>query len=90
MQEQTQRAIPHAEEALRIDPELYELHLHLAVAYHGLKLMKPCERHLLEAVRARPEDPEPHRLLASLYDETGQPEKAAMERARLKEITSGR
>jgi len=90
MQEQTQRAIPHAEEALRIDPELYELHLHLAVAYHGLKRMKECETHLLEAVRARPEDPEPHRLLASLYDETGRPGEAAKERARLKEITSGR
>ena len=49
----------------------------------------PGESALLAAARLRPTDPEPHRLLAGLYQETGRAEEAQREMERLKELTKG-
>jgi Tfp pilus assembly protein PilF len=89
MQGQPARAIPEVEQALEIDPTLYELRLHLAVIYHDEKRFPECESHLRKAIELRPSDPEPHRLLAGLYEELNRKEEAEREMARVREITGG-
>ncbi|MFQ5700654.1 MAG: tetratricopeptide repeat protein [Acidobacteriota bacterium] len=89
MQSQPRRSIPHVVRALELDPGLYELRLHLAVMYHDLERFDECEQTLKGAIAERPDDPEPHKLLASLYQETGRPAEAQREMKRLQEVRGG-
>ena len=90
MQFQRERAVVEVERALDLDPGMYELRLHLAVMYYELKKYRECESALLAAARERPDDPEPHRLLAGLYQETGRTEEAQKALARLRQLTNKR
>lgn len=89
MLEKTARAVPYMERALALDPTIYDVKLFLAVAYHHLRRFEDCERALKAAIAQRPEDAEPRRLLAALYEETGRPEEARRETEALRKLSGG-
>lgn len=77
-------AIENMRRALELDPSMYELRLHLAILYHDQKRLPECEAALKGAIEARPDDPEPYRLLGSLYTEMGRREEAEEVMTRLR------
>ena len=89
MRDQKERALPYMERALAMDTQLYDVRMYLAVMYHELNRLADCEKALKIAIAQRPGDPEPRRLLAALYEETGRPEDARRENEALKRLNGG-
>ena len=83
-------AIENIRRALELDPTMYELRLHIAILYHDQKMFAECEAALKGAIEARPADPEPYRLLASLYTEMGRREEAEKTLTRLRGLAPTR
>ncbi len=77
-------ALRHAHELNPPDPataaSLYAVTVSLAQKSLASRQYTDSLRYLGEAVRLRPRESEPHRLLAQVYDFTGQPAQAAEER----------
>jgi tetratricopeptide (TPR) repeat protein len=69
---------------------LYEVTLNLGHKTLAGKQYPESERYLSEAVRLRPQEPEPHRLLAEIYEATGQRSQAAEERRQLERLEPAR
>jgi Flp pilus assembly protein TadD len=67
---------------------LYDVALKLAQKMLLSKQYAESQRYLNEAARLRPHDPEPHRLLAEVYDATGQRNQAAEERRQLRRLVT--
>lgn len=61
---------------------LFQIAIRLAETARGRKQDSDAIRYLVEASALRPQEPDPHRLLAELYDATGEHAKAAQERRR--------
>ena len=81
------QALRHAYELNPQDPTtattLYEVTLNLAHKTLAGRQYAQSQRYLNEAARLRPQEPEPHRLLAEVYEATGQRSQAAEERRQL-------
>ncbi len=77
-------AFRHAHELNPQDPEtaasLYKVSLSLAQKSLASKQYAASQRYLSEAAKLRPQEPAPHRLLAEIYDATGQSVEAAEQR----------
>jgi len=86
-------ALHHAFELNPRDPGtvgiLYQVTLSLAQRNLTNKQYVASLRYLSEAARLRPQEPEPHRLLAQIYDVTGQQAEAAEERRQLERLVPG-
>jgi tetratricopeptide (TPR) repeat protein len=67
---------------------LYQVTLSLAQKNLTSKQYVASLRYLSEATRLRPQEPEPHRLLAQIYDVTGRQAEAAEERRQLERLAS--
>ncbi len=84
-------ALRHAHELDPQDPgtaiSLYEVSLSLAEKSLASKQYAASLRYLREAAKLRPQEPEPHRLLAKIYDATGRQAEAAEERRQLQRLT---
>ncbi len=84
-------ALRHAHELNPQDPgtaiSLYEVTLSLAEKSLASKQYAASLRYLSEAAKLRPQEPEPHRLLAKIYDATGRQAEAAEERRQLQRLT---
>lgn len=65
---------------------LYEVTLSLAQKNLASKQYTDSLRYLSEATRLRPQEPEPHRLRAQIYDVTGRQAEAAEERRQLERL----
>ena len=65
---------------------LYRVTLSLAQKGLTSKQYAASLRYLSEAAKLRPQEPEPHRLLAQIYDVTGQQAEAAEERRQLERL----
>jgi Flp pilus assembly protein TadD len=65
---------------------LYQVTLSLAQKNLTSKEYVTSLRYLNEAARLRPQEPEPHRLLAEIYDATGRQAEAAEERRQLERL----
>jgi len=83
-------AITHLSRAVELDPSQFELRMHLAWLYHGRRMLPECEEQLTQSIALKPDDTEPHRLLADLYQMMGRTEDAEREKLRLKELTGSR
>jgi tetratricopeptide (TPR) repeat protein len=68
---------------------LYQVTLSLAQRNLTNKQYVTSLRYLSEAARLRPQEPEPHRLLAQIYDVTGRQAEAAEERRQLERLAPG-
>jgi len=77
-------ALRHAHELNPQDPgandSLYQVTLSLAKRGLAGELYTESQKYLTEASRLRPQEPEPHRLMAEIYDATGRQSEAADER----------
>jgi tetratricopeptide (TPR) repeat protein len=84
-------ALRHAHELNPQDPgtatSLYEVTLSLGEKGLASKQYAASLRYLSEAAKLRPQEPEPHRLLAKIYDATGRQAEAAEERRQLERLT---
>jgi len=84
-------AFHHAHELNPQDPAaasaLYELALSLAEKSQAGKQYPDSLRYLNEAVKLRPQEAEPHRRLAAVYDATGRPAEAEAERRQAERLT---
>lgn len=84
-------ALRHAHELNPQDPgtasSLYEVSLRLAEEGLASKQYAASLRYLSEAAKLRPQEPEPHRLLAKIYDAIGRQAEAAEERRQLQRLT---
>jgi Flp pilus assembly protein TadD len=84
------QALRHAHELSPQDPAtattLYDVILSLARKALARKQYAESQQYLGEAARLRPQEPEPHRLLAQIYDVTGQHSQAAEERRQLERL----
>ncbi|HEV2492063.1 MAG TPA: tetratricopeptide repeat protein [Terriglobia bacterium] len=84
------RALRHAHELNPQDPatanSLYEVTLRLAEKSLAGKQYSSALGYLNEAAHLRPDQPEPHRLLAEVYKATGQEAEAAAERRTLENL----
>lgn len=67
---------------------LYEIALRLAKESRAGKQYDAAVRYLSEAAKLRPQEPEPHRLLAAIYDAMGRSARAAEERRQVERLTS--
>lgn len=87
------QALHHAHELNPQDAavagSLYEVSLSLAERSRASKSKQytAALRYLGEAARLRPKEPEPHRLLAEIYDVTGRSREAAEERREIERLT---
>jgi Flp pilus assembly protein TadD len=85
-------ALHHANELNSSDPGtanyLYGIALRLGKESQAGKQYDASIGYLNEAAKLRPQEPEPHRLLAEIYDAAGRPAKAAEERRQLERLTS--
>ncbi len=54
-------------QAVEADPQAVEAHRYLALSYYALGLNRQCTMHLLRVAELAPDDPRPHRLLASMH-----------------------
>ncbi len=83
-------ALRHAHELNPQDPAtagtLYEVTFSLAEKTLAVKQYAESQRYLSEAAKLRPQEPEPHRLLAEIYDVTGQQAQAAEERRQFERL----
>jgi tetratricopeptide (TPR) repeat protein len=66
---------------------LYKVSLSLAEKSLASKQYAVSLRYLSEAAKLRPQEPEPHRLLAEIYDATRRPAEAAEQRRQLQRLT---
>ena len=84
-------ALRHAHDLNPQDPgtaeSLYEVTLRLAGKSAASREYDASLRYLVEAARLRPRDPEPHRLMAEIYDATGRQAEAAEERRQLEQLS---
>jgi len=84
-------AFRHAHELNPQDPgtaaSLYKVSLSLAQKSLASKQYAASLRYLSDAAKLRPQEPEPHRLLAEIYDATGQPAEATEQRRQLQPLT---
>ena len=81
----------HAHELSPQDPganeSLYRVTLSLAKKSLTSEQYAAAQRYLTEAVQLRPREPEPHHLLAGIYDATGRQAEAAEERRQAGQLT---
>ena len=68
---QVPEAIGHLEEAVRLDPDLYQAQFNLARAFEDTSRSQDAAKHYREALRARPNDAASHYNLARLLEEAG-------------------
>jgi Flp pilus assembly protein TadD len=84
-------ALHHAHELNPQDPgandSLYQVTMSLAQKSLASKEYPSSQRYLAEASRLRPQEPEPHRLLAEIYDATGRQAEAAEERRQADQLS---
>jgi predicted Zn-dependent protease len=89
---QAYEALHHAHELNPQDPGakdyLYQVTMSLAQKSLAGEEYPSSQRYLGEASRLRPQQPEPHRLLAEIYDATGRQAEAAEERRQADELSS--
>jgi len=85
-------ALHHAHELNPQDPgandSLYQVTMSLAQKSLAGEEYITSQRYLAEASRLRPQEPEPHRLLAEIYDATGRQAEAAEERRQAEQLSS--
>ncbi|HEV2348983.1 MAG TPA: tetratricopeptide repeat protein [Terriglobia bacterium] len=84
-------ALSHAHELNPQEPgvndSLYRVTLSLAKKSLASELYSASQRYLAEASKLRPQEPEPHRLLAEIYDATGRQAEAAEERRQAEQLS---
>jgi tetratricopeptide (TPR) repeat protein len=85
------RALGHAHELNAQDPAtaslLYQVSLSLAQKTLASKQYETSLGYLKEAAQLRPDQPEPHRLLAEVYDATGRQAEADAQRREVERLT---
>lgn len=88
---QAYAALRHAHELNPQDPgandSLYQVTLSLAQKGLASEEYTASQRYLVEAAQLRPQEPEPHRLLAEIYDATGRQSEAAEERRQADQLS---
>ncbi|MBI1940271.1 MAG: tetratricopeptide repeat protein [Acidobacteria bacterium] len=80
-------ALPHAQEAVRVNPRSARNHFLLGKVLARGGEMEDSLEHLLKAVELDPSYAEPHYLLGRLYQKSGQREEAAREFALFEKIS---
>ncbi|HHT9120248.1 MAG TPA: tetratricopeptide repeat protein, partial [Candidatus Hypogeohydataceae bacterium YC41] len=69
-------AVKEFEKALKLSPNSYELHLHLALAYMGIEELDKATSELNKAIELNPNSPEAYSALGEVYLERGKPEES--------------
>src|SRR5690348_6601911 len=89
---QAYEALHHAHELNPQDPgvndSLYQITISLAQKNLSGQDYPASQRYLAEASKLRPQEPEPHRLLAEVYDSTGRQSEAAEERRQADKLST--
>src|SRR5207253_2814644 len=73
------RALPHFQQSVRLDPNIASYHTHLGTAYFSLRQLNDAEVHVGEAIRLRPGDGDPHNVLGAIMEQRGQIDSALAE-----------